>query len=53
MECVKNQLRTADAALDRIFVRGEDVYRLAQARGALKQVYDTLEKQEKEGGDVS
>lgn len=51
METVKQQLLAADRAMERLFVRGEDVYTLIKARGALKLAYDALA--EKEEDDAS
>ena len=46
METVKQHLLAADQALARIFVRGEDVYKLMKARGALKQAFEALDTKE-------
>lgn len=43
-------IRTADAALSGIAVRGDDVYALIRARAALKRAHDELaEENGKEG----
>ena len=46
METVKQELLTADKALARIFVRGEDVYTLMKARSALKLAFEALDAKE-------
>ena len=46
MESVKQYLLAADKALGHIFVRGEDVYTLMKARGALKLAFEALDAKE-------
>lgn len=45
---IKKMLADVDAALDKISVKGGDVFAMAEARRILKHAYDTLKSEDKE-----
>ena len=50
MDETRSTLLMADNILEKISVRGSDVYLLVEARKLMKQVYDQLGKEEKTNG---